>query len=517
MIYVMNKIMDKDCIEIEGIRYNKTDKYIRVDCITGEYINIREQNCTIVYTDIRIDRVKIKNLKFDRNDDNSYNFYSPIKAHTLYINFLQNSNNLVNFNFKSTGKFALNISEIQKQELINKLDLALGKFNINTYFDKNEIEYMDKPLPYRKFDYTYYKKTLTEILNRPVNSKDLGNKEVQEIIKNLIKRNIEMGVSSLTFKEFEGLKYTFGVELETVSGRFEDNEVRHLNVKAVHDGSLRESDGSSPVGGEYVTGVLTGDAGISQLHEICRVLQTKCTVDKRTGVHVHIGNLNWTKEEVVYSYILAELIEDELFSTLPKSRRSNIYCRPINKIVAGLAKELSLVKGVQEYNIKIDEIYDCIFKIVSGLSSSEKASKNINKKQNHPKGSKCGYDKDSQRYCWLNYVTLLFNTKGIDNSWTLEFRPMSGTLNFTKIKNWLKICVAFCSFVENNKSLIKNGYNVPVTLDTIINSVYKKTGTKLINYINERKQLFMSADESVDYAVDSKISKKSMKEVVCAS
>ena len=94
---------------------------------------------------------------------------------------------------------------------------------------------------------------------------------------------------------------------------------------------------------------------------------------------------------------------------------------------------------------------------------------------------------------------------------------MSGTLNFTKIKNWLKICVAFCSFVENNKSLIKNGYNVPVTLDTIINSVYKKTGTKLINYINERKQLFMSADESVDYTVDSKISKKSMKEVVCAS
>ena len=93
---------------------------------------------------------------------------------------------------------------------------------------------------------------------------------------------------------------------------------------------------------------------------------------------------------------------------------------------------------------------------------------------------------------------------------------MSGTLNYLKIKNWLKICMAFCSFVENHKSLIKAGNKTPVTLELMLAKVFPKTGDSLISYVKERRQLFLSADESVDYAVDTNLKKKSRKEISCA-
>lgn len=233
-------------------------------------------------------------------------------------------------------------------------------------------------------------------------------------------------------------------------------------------------------------------------------------------VHVHIGNLNWNKEDVVFSYILALLIEKDLFSILPVSRRDNSYCRSLTKVISGTqVVNLKNTKGNQEHQMMIDELYNAILSEVSGVSNA--MSKKLDKNLNHPKGSKCGFDKASQRYCWLNYVTLLFNTKGVSNSWTLEFRPMSGTLNYLKIKNWLKICMAFCAYVENHKSDILNNTNVPVTLEGIISKIYPLTGGKLISYIKERRQTFMSSDESIDYTTYSKLKRKSIKEVACAS
>lgn len=505
--------MAKEVI-INGKTYSTDNSYIVKDAITGEFISREVQNVDQVIVDLRLHRPRLANSKFTPNDNHTFNIYKYTLGYTLIDNLPQAYQMVVNTVYN--GRLKIFGTQAKLQEIVDRLGFVLGNENTTAYFDPIELEYMDKPQPYRKFDFTYYKKTLEDVLGRSATSKDLQSPEIQNILKNLNKRNISMGVSSLTFKDTEGLKYTYGIELETCIGRFEDEEVEHLNLKAVHDGSLRGPDGESPLGGEYVSGVLTGDSGLAQLHEICRVLQTKGQVDKRCGVHVHIGNLNWTKEEVVYSYILAEMIEDELFSILPKSRRTNSYCRAINKLVEQHAVLLVNAKTPQDYNIQIDEIYDIIFKEVSGLPTSQKASREINKLHNHPKGSKCGFDKNSQRYCWLNYVTLLFNTKGVANSHTLEFRPMSGTLNYTKIKNWLKICMAFCSFVENHKSLIKNGYKVPVTLDTIISKVYPKTGEKLSKYVQERKQVFKTADESIDYTVDKKIAKKSMKEVVCA-
>lgn len=505
-----------DKILLEGRLYNVNDPNIITCSLSGIKYHKRETKYLLQQyaKDIIIHGDRKSNPIIE--DSSTFNQYRRVNDIALYFGLGEAK--YITVNFYTFGPISIYTNDEKKiEEIINRLNLVLGENNPNIYFDKDELKIMDKPQPYRKFDNTFSKINFKDVVNKQLTNNEINNAEVLEIKKNILKRNIEMGVESITFKEFEGQRYTYGIELESSQGRFEEDEVSHLNVKAVHDGSLREPDGSNPLGGEYVTGILVGDAGLNQLHEICRVLQTKCKLDKRCGVHVHIGNLNWGKEEVVYSWILAELLEKEIFDTLPASRRNNSYCRPLDKLIGkkGIATLVNS-KSIQEYNIEINNIYDTIFTVVSGLHPSEKPSNRINKNTDHPKGPKCGFDKNSQRYCWLNYVTLLFNTKKAPDSWTLEFRNMSGTLNYTKIKNWLKLCMAFCSFVENHKTIIKDSLKTPITLELVIKTIYPKTGIKLNSYINERKQMFQTSDESIDYVVDKQIAKKSIKEVACA-
>lgn len=411
-------------------------------------------------------------------------------------------------------------------EELEALGFVKGKFNKQFWFHKKEIRETDMMLPYKKFDHTV-RKTDIKLYHSNLVEDGYPKEEIQEKINIAMKENIKFGVDSLTYSIFEGIRYTFGIEIETCLGRLNGEDIDNLNVKAVHDGSLRDAAGNTP-GGEYVTGILTGDSGLVQLHELCRVLSNSCKINQQCGVHVHVGGLDWNREDVVYSYLLGELLEQEIFAMLPTSRRDNSYCRNITPITLKYLKELSEAKSRGQYNIIIDELYNEIYKEVTyikgnnkmriepvpkdieGINAVSTLSRNIHKNVNHPLGSKCGYDKNAQRYTWLNFVTLLYLTKGEAGSWTLEFRPHSATMNFKKIRNWIKICFAFCKFVEIGKTRINSGN---LSLEEVIMTVYPKTGENLMKYISERKEVFKSKSESVDY-IDELSEAKSIKGVV---
>lgn len=444
-----------------------------------------------------------KSKNFDPGEKQSYGDIHILKREfTLNVERLKQEKNIVYVYSKKSNK----TYNIEYNEEIFSLYFEKGEKNKDIYFLKEEKIYLDGMIPYRKFN-NIYSKPVVEGLQIPQN-------ELSKIKND----NLKYGVSSLTYKAFEGIKYTYGLEIETIGGRISEEEVRNLNFKTVHDGSLRGPNGEDPLGAEYVTGVLTGDSGLTQLSEICRVIAKNCFIDKRCGVHVHVGNLNWNKEEIVYCYLLGQFLEKDLFSMLPVSRRENSYCRPLTKIITNQHLETLLnISKPMDYKLIIDELYDLIYKEVA--YSSMNVPKDvitdiqINKRRNHPKGSKCGYDKKSQRYCWLNFVTLLFDTKGVPNSHTIEIRNHGGTMNFKKIRNWLKISFAFCRFVEQFKQDIIN-LNYKITVEHILSKVFPKTGKLLIDYVQERKELFKNHGESVDY-VDSVVQEKqSIKEVV---
>ena len=398
--------------------------------------------------------------------------------------------------YRATSPFRVQVSD----EDMLSLGFLKGKYNEGYWFHKDEIAVLDSCLPYKKFDHTY---SFVDVKTLEGQMKDLGHKkkDISDAVNATMKKNILFGVDSLSYSSFEGLEYTFGVEIETSIGRPTDEDIKELNVKAVHDGSLRDKDGNTP-GGEYVTGVLKGDSGLAQIYELCRVLSSRCKVNAQCGVHVHVGSLGWGKDDVVYSYILAEMLEKELFAMLPSSRRNNSYCRALTPITKTLFAELSESTTKSDYNILIDQLYSKIYEEVSFIKTKNSVTdfvarnrdnevtqstilvnnSTINKAQNHPLGTKCGYDKNAQRYCWLNFVTLLYDTKGNPNARTLEFRSHSATMNFIKIRNWIKICLAFCKFVEDHKNLINTGN---VSLKDVIMTIYPKTGKDLVDYIVE--------------------------------
>lgn len=521
-IILQNKVYSKSSIESS----------ILIEDYFHPNVYLRRGGWNRVYDKIS---VKGSNKLFDPRESSTWIIAKPLcsNPHVSYLetsDYVQYSNNTQSIITKydqdrGNPTCMVTISP----ESLEDLGFEKGKVNKDFWFHKNEIKYLDTMLPYRKFDNTYRKVDIKS-LHTSLVSQGYSKEDAQDKVNKLFKDNLKFGVDSLTYSIFEGIKFTFGIEIETCIGRVPDNDISNLNVKAVHDGSLRDKSGNTP-GGEYVTGVLKGDSGLVQLHELCRVLSNCCKINQQCGVHVHVGSLDWGKEDVVYCYILGEQLEEELFSILPSSRRENTYCRFLTPITKPYLESLISAKSKGQYDIIINELYNEIYKEVTYIKGNPKSnperikendevegvvdstilSRNIHKNVNHPLGSKCGYDKNAQRYTWLNFVTLLYLTKGETGTHTLEMRNHSATMNFKKIKNWIKICLAFCKFVEIGKGRINRGN---VSLEELIMTVYPKTGEPLMKYINERKEVFKLKGESIDY-IDEIPEQKSIKEVVC--
>lgn len=300
---------------------------------------------------------------------------------------------------------------------------------------------------------------------------------------NSFKKSVEN--KPMTYKGTFGKKYSFGIELETCSGTLPAYLDAFIFYSAVHDGSLRHADDGKVYGGEYVTDVLRGDLGLSNLKMLCTELTKRCLVDKTCGVHVHIGDAIFDKETVVLMYYLYVKIQDEIFMMLPPSRRNNEYCRKLPNIGIDLSKILS------ERDYHISFYYDRIIQELSNFSGGQK----VNKKRDHPKGAKCGYDHSTARYCWVNFMPTVFNTRK-NGIYTVEFRPAPGSTSYIKVKNWLLICFALVDIVENYKAVIYSNPNI--TLYEILDICYPTHGKNLIEWVERRKQKFSNADVKVE-------------------
>lgn len=383
------------------------------------------------------------------------------------------------------------------------------------------------------FDYVKSKYSLSTFCHKSGLERFNKNseKEVAEFEERLKILNCRNGTDSQTNLIMQNKPYTFGVEIETISGSFDDpEEVKHLNVKAVHDGSLRDVDSEGrqvgePKGKEYVTGVLYGDDGFKQLYDIFTTLQTKCSVDKRCSVHVHMGTLNWNSSDIAAAYLLGLMLEEDIFKMLPASRRGNVYCKDLLPIdIKKLTKgDPTKARNKEEYKERVDDIYNTVFTIVSRAG---RPSKKYNKLTVHPSGRHGGYDRQyDHRYSWLNFTNMIFNQRGSIYYKTIELRNHSGTLNFEKGKNWVLIMAAFCDYVHNFKDEIfrvffkTNGnYRGVLTLEDLIKNTFEGKGQiSLLKYVEKRKKLFLkdsSKQEKSDY-LEKTITKLSKRDLIC--
>lgn len=202
---------------------------------------------------------------------------------------------------------------------------------------------------------------------------------------------------------------SFGVEIEFCTELLSGEVVRHLaaaglNVrnedynhhtrnhwKIVPDGSISQ-------GFELVSPPLSGGEGLAEVILAARVLvQIGCHVDTSCGLHVHVDANDLSGASVVNAVRRMVRYESEIDTMVPAHRRSNSFA---------LSNQQQL--GVMEQYLSSDP--DASARTICGIVSG--------------------------RYRKLN--TAAYIRHG-----TLEFRQHSGSIDGTKIANWIMFCVQF--------------------------------------------------------------------------
>ena len=439
-----------ECIYVGSLWYHKSSPDVFTDCLDGKLHH--RKNAMDVITKLEINNDKKLSVNIERGQTYYNNQYKLIPI--------------------SSCKYSFDGS-VLSLDVIKGWEYA-ECFTKGLYTDKDAVENnIDKIKIYQAYRNNFINKDLT------------------------IPEKIKIGLLSPSYTITEGLKYTFGIELECSRGYVPTwLAFQKYNMLCVRDGSV--SGGADNGGPEYVTGIMTGDTGFAHLQEICLEISKRCKVNTSCGVHVHLGNINFDKCFLINSYRLALFLEKEMFSTLPYSRRKNRYCRQL--------KPFSFNKAIQGNDlIRIEEDYNKLFKYVS-VEKVSNPNFEYNKSKQHPLGAKCGYDHSTPRYCWLNYVPAMFNTRN-NNSFSLELRNHSGTTNFTKVKNWTLFFMAFCAFAEQYPNEIEPG----ITISQILERIFPKKAKSLILYFNTRKEKFSGESEDADLTTEDK---KSMKELI---
>lgn len=179
--------------------------------------------------------------------------------------------------------------------------------------------------------------------------------------------------------------------------------------KLVTDSSVTSTGTGAGRGLELVSPPLAEAEMMRQLEIVCRVLgEIGAKVDKTCGLHVHHHIDDFTVEDVKNLYRLYFKHTLAIEQIMPRSRRASVnpqYCRGISD---RMMERLEQCQTIQE--------------IASKFS----------------------------RYHVINMTAYL-------KYGTVEFRQHSGTIEFVKIANWLKITQAIVATAKNKKKIKMTG------------------------------------------------------------
>ena len=308
----------------------------------------------------------------------------------------------------------------------------------------------------------------------------------------------DSGMKSITSTINEKKSYYFGVEMETSEGYvISPTWGLKYGINCTRDGSIS--------GKEYVTIPLYGDFGFMALNNICKIINKKCKIDSTCGLHIHIGgnNISFNKEFLLLYYKLMGCLEEEIFEMVAHSRRSNSACKWLPWKLPSI--NFSNKNNAMEYEYEINKLYEKLFiKYHGNKVPGEKTNKN----HTHERGMKCGYDRHTMRYCWLNMLPAMMlchspsSISSVTGTLSLEIRNHEMTLDFDLIKNWILLHMGIVWYAENMQSKIieKNNF----TLAEILTKAYPASHLYLINYVNNKKEYFKKNSLDNEYEIYNK-------------
>lgn len=206
------------------------------------------------------------------------------------------------------------------------------------------------------------------------------------------------------------------------------NHYTRRHWKIVNDVSVRGG-----LGFEIVSPILKGEAGIAELKKVCEALATTgAKINSSCGLHVHFDARALSMNDWKNLYKNYINVESEMDSIMPVSRRANnnTYCN-----------SLTYKNNTQAATFEAIDRAETVAQLSSLVAGT--------------------------RYVKVNAESFMRHG-------TVEFRQHSGTIEFEKISNWVKICG---NLIDKSKT-------------TLVNSLQEVLPANLLTYVTNRKRKF---------------------------
>lgn len=179
-----------------------------------------------------------------------------------------------------------------------------------------------------------------------------------------------------------------------------DHRDSHDEWKVMYDGSLSALD--KPF--ELVSPILRGEEGLRRIEKVCLALESiGVKIANDCGFHVHVGAADLSEQAYVdtfYNYAKAENVIEQC---LPPHRRTSRWCKKVSTLLSRL--RTATTRGEVR--------------------------------------SMCHHD----RYYSVNAVAYEGERNHAGHK-TIEFRHHSGTINYQKISQWVRMCVKLVEYSE---------------------------------------------------------------------
>lgn len=216
------------------------------------------------------------------------------------------------------------------------------------------------------------------------------------------------------------------------------------------DGSINSEEGYDGI--EMVSYPASGDLLLESIDNLISWSNnTGAVVNRSCGLHVHFNSLDLTARQVAHVGIVYRYFEEILKGMMPNSRQSSNWC-----------KDFPIPKKHLRHITEESELIEMYYDYMDSYPSTDKYN--------------------DARYCGLNIHSRYYHG-------SLEFRLHSGTINKTKIINWIQILNRIIDMAIDLERYTGDEYDKWIKKPPITHMV-STFGVELCDYINKRTSKF---------------------------
>jgi hypothetical protein len=273
--------------------------------------------------------------------------------------------------------------------------------------------------------------------------------------KSFYDNKFKPNAKALNLVKYIGAK-TFGIEYESWDGRIPTPDCAKAGLIPVRDGSLRHD---GVCGFEYATVIMSGVDGLMAIKDQCKLLKHNTIFNERCSMHIHVGTIPRTEENLVRLYKAFYTAQDSLYSLFPSCLQHTASYKQ------------------KDYCSRLPELNENAHEIVKWLSDGKEIFKAFGRP--HPKDTSAQSKWNIlSRYAQTNLNNFYYTNRG-----TVELRVSTPTYNHNKVSALLIIMSLIID------SAVNDGQYWTDIVGLVAAKMTRPEKTWMLNYITCRQEV----------------------------